>query len=118
AALHAYRTSVMDGMRERLGAVRPGEADTDTSEFYVRQLANAGSYRSDLDFSHYGYNMRYHTRGTQVGGNWLHVTSDTQDLRLGAAATFGAMQYTPTTVTEAENSQTDVRARDWALIAT
>jgi hypothetical protein len=118
AALHAYQSMAMDGMRQRLGAVHLGEANGESSEFYLRQLADAGSYRSNLDFSRYGYNMRYHTRGTQVGGNWIHVASDTQDLRIGAAATFGNIQYTPTTVTTAEHSQADIHARDWALTAT
>jgi len=117
-ALHSYDTLVLDGLRQRLGEVRQGDANSAEGEVYLRQLADAGSYQSNLDFSRFGYGFRRQAHALQFGGNWLHLMDDTQDLRVGAAVTFGDTHYRPATLVPEEASQTDVHARHWALTAT
>jgi outer membrane autotransporter protein len=117
-ALQSYDAMVSDGLRQRLGDIRQGQAGADTGEFYLRQLADSGSYRSNLAFFDYGYGFGRQAHALQAGGNWLHQASDTQDLRLGAAVTLGRMHYQPDVATAFESIQTDVQARHWALTAT
>ena len=117
-ALRSYDTLVLDGMRQRLGDVRQGDANHAGGEMYLRQLADSGSYRSNLSFDNFGYGFRRQAHALQLGGNWLHLSDDNQDLRVGAAATFGDTHYNPDVVNPVEASQTDVHARHWALTAT
>lgn len=118
-ALQNYGATVMGSLNRRLGEIRGEDIPPpdNRAEMFSRVIAASSSYRSSRDFDDYGYDFHQDIQAMQIGGNWLHLRDQDQNLRLGAAVTIGSTSVRPKTQ-DAESSKFRLDARSVALTAT
>jgi outer membrane autotransporter protein len=118
-ALQNYGATVMGSLNRRLGEIRGDDVPPpdNRGEVFSRVIAASSSYHSNRDFDSYGYDFHQDIEAMQIGGNWLHLTDQNQNLRLGTAVTIGSTSVRPKT-SDAESSKFDLNARSLALTGT
>jgi outer membrane autotransporter protein len=118
-AMQNYGATVMSSLTRRLGEIRGEQVPPpdNRAEMFSRVIASSSSYRSNRDFDDYGYDFHQDIQAMQIGGNWLHLADQDQNLRLGAAVTIGSTSVRPKTE-DAESSKFRVDARSLALTGT
>jgi outer membrane autotransporter protein len=118
-AMQSYGATVMSSLNRRLGEIRDDAVPPpdNRAEMFSRVIASSNSYRSNRGFDDYGYDFHQDIQAMQIGGNWLHLQDQNQNLRLGAAVTVGSTSVRPKTE-DAESSKFRIDARSLALTGT
>ncbi len=118
-ALQNYEDTIVDDLYRRLGDIRQSFLDpsVQTEEVFARTIDSRSIYHSNLGFSQYGYNFNQDIEALQFGGNWLRRTSESEDLRLGVAATLGNTSINPG-ATATESSTASIATYNLALTGT
>lgn len=118
-ALQNYGATVMGTLNRRLGEIRGNDVPPpdNRAEMFSRVIGSSGSYRSNRSFDSYGYDFDQDIEAMQIGGNWLHLADQDQNLRLGAAVTIGSTSVRPK-ARDAEDSKFRLDARSLALTGT
>ncbi|MEA3117473.1 MAG: hypothetical protein QOI13_743, partial [Paraburkholderia sp.] len=118
-ALQNYESTIIDGLYRRLGDIRQSFLDpsVQTKEVFARTIDSRSLYSSNLGVPQYGYDFSQDIEALQFGGNWLRRTSESQDLRLGVAATLGNTSIDPS-AGAAESSTATLATYNLALTGT
>jgi autotransporter family porin len=119
SALFNYGLDTLGSLHQRLGEIglqRPGGAggSDDGGEMFVRGIGSHSHYRSNLDFSQYGYRYEQDSQGIQIGGNWLKLDAAEGSFRAGLAATIGSTRFAP----EAADGQSYTKVDTKSIAAT
>jgi outer membrane autotransporter protein len=118
-AIQNYEATIVDSVHRRLGEFRQDtpQQDENAGDLFARVIANRSIYHSNIDFQDYGYNFNQDIEALQIGGNWLHRWSSTDDQRFGVVATLGHTSVAPQ-ASSIEASTASLDTYDLALTGT
>jgi outer membrane autotransporter protein len=98
-ALYSYGAAVLDNLHDRLGEVRHDllahDLESHNGEVFARVIVQNQNYRSDVDFTNFGYGFHERMSMLQVGGNWLGLDMDRGTMRAGLAFSSGTDRIEP-----------------------
>jgi len=97
AVMHAGLQDV-GSLHKRLGELRRKadlQADDGRGEFFVRGYGGDYKYRSNLSTLKYGQNADVDYAALQAGGNIYGFERDKSITRMGLAASYGSLSFTP-----------------------
>lgn len=92
-----YTLAMTDDLHKRLGELRQQKASPAASagEIFLRYFGSDLTYKSNVDFSHYGYGFDLNYSAVQLGGNLLRLDGAQDSLRGGIAWTRGNTRIRP-----------------------
>ncbi|MFS2224182.1 autotransporter outer membrane beta-barrel domain-containing protein [Pantoea sp. B65] len=92
-----YTAAIIDDLHKRLGELRQQQNNPDAKggEMFMRYIGSNYSYKSDVSFQNFGYDMDLDYSALQIGGNVLKLDGAEDSLRGGVAYTRGNARLRP-----------------------
>lgn len=92
-----YTAAIIDDLHKRLGELRHQQSlpQGDRPEMFIRYVGSDLSYKTDVSFKNFGYDMDINYNAVQIGGNLLRIEGDQDSLRGGIAYTRGDTRIRP-----------------------
>lgn len=92
-----YTAAIIDDLHKRLGELRHQQTRPagDNAEMFLRYVGSDLSYKSDVGFKSFGYDMDINYNALQIGGNLLRLDGEKDSLRAGVAYTRGDTRIRP-----------------------
>ncbi len=95
-----FQAGLMDmaNLHRRLGEIRDSRtlgADTGTGEAWLRGYGGSFNYTSNRSASAYGFDADIDYAAVQLGGNLFSHRTDNGTTRVGLAASFGSLNFSP-----------------------
>jgi outer membrane autotransporter protein len=90
----------IDQLHRRLGEIRDTQAKglPQHGEYFVRGYGSAMNYTSSRSFSDYGFDSSEGYAAVQMGGSAVAIDDQSGTLRVGAAGSYGNLQFEPRAV--------------------